>query len=174
MNRKTIAEAFAAKLGEIREELVGIPKVCDIGNPTQMRPRVVKLYICIFEFLYEAMCWYQSKSKRVKAYFNENYYSREFEPKTTNILRAIEKIHAEALLITEQRVRYLVDRDDRSRSLRIAAEESRLEASVVTEVKRQVLLEGFKKIGKNSTKTLYATGQGFFHGAYQVGRIDPN
>lgn len=133
-----------------------------------MIPRVVKLYICIFEFLYEAMCWYQSKSKRFKAYFNENYYAKEFEPKTTNIMRAIEKIRAGAVLTTQQRVGYLVDRQDLGRSLRIAADDSRFEASVVAEAKKQLLLEGFKTIGQGSTKTLYATGEQFFYGTYQT------
>ncbi|KAK8102067.1 hypothetical protein PG984_015213 [Apiospora sp. TS-2023a] len=161
-----------AKLVEIREELVDIPKICDVGNPTRMKPRVVKLYICIFEFLYLAMRWYQSTSMRFKAAFNENYYAKEFQPKTANIRKAISKIRDEAVLITQQRVGYIVDRIDIGRNLRIAADGSRNEESVVTEAKRQLLLEGFNKIGNDSTKTLCATGEQFFYDQEQKAQID--
>ncbi|KAK7972493.1 hypothetical protein PG988_006627 [Apiospora saccharicola] len=109
------------------------------------------------------MRWYQSTSMRFKAAFNENYYAKEFQPKTANIRKAISKIRDEAVLITQQKVGYIVDRIDIGRNLRIAADESRNEASVVAEAKRQLLLEGFNKIGNDSTKTLCATGEQFFY-----------
>ncbi|KAK8024478.1 hypothetical protein PG993_012544 [Apiospora rasikravindrae] len=165
-NRRTITEAFTSELSEIREELVDVPKICDVGNSTQMMPRIVKLYTRIFEFLYEAMCWYQSKSKRFKTYLNENYYTRHFQPLTANIRKAIASIRHGAELVTQQKVGYIVDRIDRNQNLRIAADDIRCNTPVVIEARSQLLLEGFRKIGKDSTETLCAAGEQFFHGVY--------
>lgn len=136
-----------------------------------MMPRVVKLYIRIFEFLYEAMCWYQSKSKRFKACLNGNYYARRFQPLTANIRKAIASIHHGAELITQQKVGYLVERLDRNQVLRIAADDFRHETPAAIEAKKQLLLENFINIGKDSTQTLCAVGEQFFYGAYQSGEI---
>ncbi|KAK8004672.1 hypothetical protein PG990_010709 [Apiospora arundinis] len=163
VNRKTLAEAFASELSEIKEELIDVPKVCDVGNRAQMMPRVVKLYIRIFEFLYEAMCWYQSKSKRFKACLNGNYYARRFQPLTANIRKAIASIHHGAELITQQKVGYLVERLDRNQVLRIAADDLRHETPAAIEAKKQLLLENFMTIGKDSTQTLCAVGEQFFY-----------
>ncbi|KAK8071312.1 hypothetical protein PG997_011515 [Apiospora hydei] len=162
-NDKTLTEAFTSELSEIREELFDVPKICDVGNPAQMMPRVVKLYTRIFEFLFEAMCWYQSKSKRFKAYLNENYYTRHFQPLTANIRKAIASIRHGAELITQQKVGYIVDRIDRNQNLRIAGDDVRYEAPIALEAKSQLLLEGFKKIGKDSTETLCAVGEQFLY-----------
>ncbi|KAK8037677.1 hypothetical protein PG991_001023 [Apiospora marii] len=128
-----------------------------------MLPRVVKLYIRVFEFLYEAMCWYQSKSRRFKAYLNENYHARSFQPLTTNIRKAIVSIRHGAELITQQKVDYMVDRIDRNQILRNAADDMRYQAPAVIETRNQLLLEGFKRIGKDSTDTLCAVGEQFLH-----------
>lgn len=132
-----------------------------------MMPRVIKLYIRIFEFLYEAMCWYQSKSKRFKAYLNENYHARHFQPLTANIRKAISSIRHAAELVTQQKLGYLVERIDRNQDLRIVADDVRHETTAAIEAKSQLLLEGFRRIGKDSTGTLCAVGQQFFHGGCQ-------
>ncbi|KAK8099600.1 uncharacterized protein PG998_012841 [Apiospora kogelbergensis] len=144
-----------------------------------MMPRVIKLYIRIFEFLYEAMCWYQSKSKRFKAYLNENYHARHFQPLTANIRKAISSIRHAAELVTQQKLGYLVERIDRNQDLRIVADDVRHETTAAIEAKSQLLLEGFRRIGKDSTGTLCAVGQQFFHDdeafastSYWVSRTD--
>lgn len=148
--------------------------MCDVGNRTQMMPHVVKLYIHIFEFLHEAMCWYQSKSKRLKSYLNENYHARRFQPLTTNIRKTIADIRDQATMVTYQRINYLADTVGRIQSNRIASDDIRYGAPVVVELRIQGQLEGFKKIGEGSTKTLCAVGEQFFHGIYWASQVSKN
>ncbi|KAK6839089.1 hypothetical protein PG987_004955 [Apiospora arundinis] len=172
INRRTITEAFASELEEIREELKDVPKVVDVGNRTEMLPRVVTLYIRIFEFLYEAMCWYQSKSKRFKTYLNENYHARHFSPLTSNIRKAIASISRNADQMNRDRLRYLVHRADLNMDNRIASDDTRYQSEDTLGAKRGRLLEGFKKIGNDARDTLYAGGEQFFYDQEQKALAD--
>jgi hypothetical protein len=68
-----------------------------------MKILVVELYIDVFKFLGYTMAWYQSRWKRFKAAFSENFYN-SVEGKVVEIKRRVNAVVREAELTKQETI----------------------------------------------------------------------
>ncbi|KAI1271372.1 hypothetical protein F5Y07DRAFT_345993 [Xylaria sp. FL0933] len=131
VNHKHIAEGFSSYLAEINQDLRSVQKSLQIADTEDMRRFVVELYNKMFDFLCEAMRWYQSTGKRWKSAWNQNSQP-ELSDKVSAIRAVLVRISHEAEYITQTRIKeshaYVMQSE--RMQMKIAADESRIHDNV--------------------------------------------
>ncbi|EJT73887.1 hypothetical protein GGTG_07741 [Gaeumannomyces tritici R3-111a-1] len=95
VNHRKIAEIFAQSLEEIDQDIRTVRKGHQISNSREMRYLVMELYVLIFDFLCQAMEWFQNPRHRFMASFNQGY-GVKVDGNAAGIKKVVARIKLEA------------------------------------------------------------------------------
>ncbi|KAL8400779.1 hypothetical protein RB594_000974 [Gaeumannomyces avenae] len=160
VNHRKTAEIFAQSLEEIDQDIRTVKKSHRISNNREMRYLVIELYVLIFDFLCQAMQWFQNPRHRFMASFNQGYGAK-VDGNAAGIKKVVARIKLEAEQTTQRRVQHtelgVSSILDEVQALRRASDK-RDEALHGIDARLQELSSQIK-LGLMARESLLATGQ---------------
>ncbi|KAL8393633.1 hypothetical protein RB595_003389 [Gaeumannomyces hyphopodioides] len=160
VNHRKIAEIFAQSLEEIDQDIRTVKKSHQISNSREMRYLVVELYVLIFDFLCQAMEWFQNPRHRFIASLSQGYGAK-MDGNVAGIKKVVVRIGLEAEQTTQRRVQHtqlgVSSILDEVQALRRASDQ-RDEALHGIDARLQELSSQIR-LGLMARESLLATGQ---------------